>query len=182
MAPMYHGENGIDNLNKELQKIFNPETEEKNEIIYGDIVFRENDKILQLVNMPDLNVYNGDIGVIKKINHSFKSKSGKDEIVIDFEGNLVTYTSKDFNKFKHGFIISIHKSQGSEFELVIIPICNSYRRMLYRKLLYTAITRAKKKLIILGEPNAFLYSINNSNEYIRKTSLLDKIVARLYNK
>lgn len=182
MAPMYHGENGIDNLNIELQKIFNAPSDDKREIIYGDVTYRENDKILQLVNMPDLNVFNGDIGVIKSIIYANTSKSGKNEIDIDFDGNVVKYVPKDFNKFKHGYIISIHKAQGSEFEMVILPICNSFKRMLYRKLLYTAITRAKKKLIILGEPSAFVYSVNNGNEYIRKTSLLDKIANILYNK
>ncbi len=182
MAPMYHGENGIDNLNIELQKIFNAPSDDKREIIYGDVVYRENDKILQLVNMPDLNVFNGDIGVIKSIIYANTSKSGKNEIDIDFDGNVVKYVPKDFNKFKHGYIISIHKAQGSEFEMVILPICNSFKRMLYRKLLYTAITRAKKKLIILGEPSAFVYSVNNGNEYIRKTSLLNKISNILYNK
>lgn len=181
LAPMYHGENGIDNLNKELQNIFNPKNNEKTEIIYGDVVYRENDKILQLVNMPELNVFNGDMGVIEKINYGPNTKSGKDEIIINFDGNLVTYTPNNFNKIKHGFIISIHKAQGSEFEMVIIPICNSYRRMFYRKLLYTAVTRAKKKLIVLGEAEAFITCINNGNEYIRKTSLLDKILEKLYN-
>ena len=182
MAPMYHGENGIDNLNKELQAIFNPIDSEKREIIYGDVTFRENDKILQLVNMPDENIYNGDIGVIKNIIYASSSKTGKNEIVIDFDGNQVKFETKDFNKFKHGYIISIHKSQGSEFELVVLPICSSYKRMLYRKLLYTAITRAKSKLIVLGEPSSFVYAINNGNEYIRKTSLLEKINMLLYNK
>jgi exodeoxyribonuclease V alpha subunit len=181
MAPMYHGENGIDNLNIELQKIFNAPSDDKREIIYGDVTYRENDKILQLVNMPDLNVFNGDIGVIKSIIYANTSKSGKNEIDIDFDGNVVKYVPKDFNKFKHGYIISIHKAQGSEFEMVILPICNSFKRMLYRKLLYTAITRAKKKLIILGEPSAFVYSVNNGSEYIRKTSLLNKITNILYN-
>lgn len=77
MAPMYAGINGIDNLNKELQKIFNPEDHNKNEIRYGDIVFRENDKILQLVNMPDDNVFNGDVGYIKYIIKAANSKSKK---------------------------------------------------------------------------------------------------------
>lgn len=181
MAPMYHGENGIDNLNKELQSIFNPSDPEKREVVYGDVTFRENDKILQLVNMPDENVYNGDIGVIKCILYANTSKSGKNEIHIDFDGNIVKYTPKDFIKIKHGFIISIHKSQGSEFEVVIIPVTNSYKRMLYRKLIYTGITRAKKKLILIGEPNAFVYSIHNNNEYTRKTSLLEKVLNKLYN-
>jgi len=180
MAPTYHGENGIDNLNKELQSIFNPADENKKELNLGDITYRENDKILQLVNMPDENIYNGDIGVIKDIVYSNKSKSGKNEIHIDFDGNLVSFTPKDFNKFKHGYIISIHKSQGSEFEMVIMPICNSYKRMLYRKLIYTGITRAKKKLILLGDPNAFKFSVTNNIEYIRKTSLLEKITNNLY--
>jgi len=180
MAPMYHGENGIDNLNYELQSIFNPKDDSKKEINFGDVIYRENDKILQLVNMPDENIYNGDIGVIKNIIYSGTSKSGKNEIHIDFDGNLVKFTPKDFAKFKHGYIISIHKSQGSEFEMVVMPICNSYKRMLYRKLVYTGITRAKKKLILLGEPTAFKYSVINNNEYIRKTSLLEKITNNLY--
>ena len=173
MAPMYAGVNGIDNINKVLQDVFNPIDLNKKEIKYGDIIYRENDKILQLVNDPDNNVFNGDIGVIKDIN--YKGKSGNPEITINYYGNLVIYTLKDFNKFKHGFIISIHKSQGSEFELVIMPISSSYKRMLYKKLIYTGITRAKKRLIIIGEPIAFMYGVRNSLEYTRKTSLLDKL-------
>ena len=182
MAPMYHGENGIDNLNKELQNIFNPSSNDKDELVVGDVIFRENDKILQLVNMPEENVFNGDIGIIKRIVYSNISKSKKNEIHVDFDGNIVKYTPKDFNKFKHGYIISIHKSQGSEFDIVVLPLCNNYRRMLYRKLIYTAVTRAKRKLIIIGEPQAFVYAVNNDNEYIRKTSLLDRINNILYNK
>lgn len=182
MAPMYHGENGIDNLNKELQNIFNPSDDNKNEIIVGDVIFRENDKVLQLVNMPEENVFNGDIGIVKRIVYSNMSKSKKNEIHIDFDGNIVKYTPKDFNKFKHGYIISIHKSQGSEFDIVILPICNNYKRMLYRKLIYTAVTRAKRKLILIGEPPAFVYAVNNGNEYIRKTSLLDRINSIMYNR
>ena len=173
MAPMYAGINGIDNINKVLQDVFNPLESNKKEIKYGDIFYRENDKVLQLVNDPDNNVFNGDIGIIDNIN--FKGKSGKPEITINYYGNKVIYTLNDFNKFKHGFIISIHKSQGSEFELVIIPVCQAYRRMLYKKLIYTAITRAKKKLMIVGDPMAFMYGVRNNLEYIRKTSLKEKM-------
>ena len=175
MAPMYGGENGIDRLNQELQMVFNPYDDSKAEIIYGDVIFRENDKILQLVNMPDENIFNGDIGYIKRIIPATISDSKKNEIIVDFDGNLVKYTPKDFLKIKHGFIISIHKSQGSEIELVIIPITSAYKRMLYRKLIYTGITRAKKKLILLGEASAFIYSVENNNEYLRKTSLLERL-------
>ena len=180
MAPMYAGVNGIDNINKVLQDVFNPVELTKKEIKYGDVTYRENDKVLQLVNDPDNNVFNGDIGVIKKI--EYKGKSDKPEITIDYDSTLVTYSLNDFNKFKHGFIISIHKSQGSEFELVIMPVTLAYKRMLYKKLIYTAITRAKKKLIIIGEPMSFMYGVRNNNEYSRKTGLLEKILNNLNKK
>lgn len=176
MAPMYKGENGIDILNKDLQEIFNPRNKEKLEVKIGDVVFRENDKVLQLVNMPDENIFNGDIGVINRIVPANISKSGKNEIYIDFDSNIVKFLPKDFNKFRHGFVISIHKSQGSEFDVVIIPVANSYYRMLYRKLIYTGITRAKRKLIILGEAEAFVNAISNNQELIRNTSLKEKLM------
>lgn len=181
MAPMYAGMNGIDRLNQELQELFNPKDYKKNELSYGDVIFRENDKVLQLVNMPDDNVFNGDVGYIKYIKKATTSKSKKNEIYVDYDGNIVKYLPKDFHKIKHGYIISIHKSQGSEFDFVIVPICMSYQRMLYRKLIYTAITRAKKKLIMIGEPHAFEYSVKNDNEYIRKTDLCKKL-KELYKK
>ena len=176
MAPMYKGESGIDILNKDLQSIFNPKHSSKNELVVGDIVFRENDKVLQLVNMPDENIFNGDIGVIKSIITANNSSSGKNEIYVDYDSNLVKYLPKDFNKIMHGFVISIHKSQGSEFDIVIIPISSSYYRMLYRKLIYTGITRAKKKLILLGEANAFVRAISNNQELGRNTSLKENLV------
>ncbi len=171
MAPMYAGINGIDNINKVLQNVFNPRDNEKEEIKYGDITYRENDKVLQLVNDPDNNVFNGDIGIIKKIN-----RFGKTSIVIDYDGNLVEYELKDFPKFKHAFIISIHKSQGSEFELVIMPISSYYKRMLYRKLIYTGITRAKRRLILIGEVEALISGVRREGEYLRKTGLLEKLL------
>ena len=176
MAPMYASINGIDNLNKLMQEVFNPKDELKKEIISGDVIFRENDKILQLVNLPDKNVYNGDIGIIDKIILAKDSESKKNEIIVNYDGNYVTYLPKDLVYIKHGYVISIHKSQGSEFEFVILPICNSYNRMLYKKIMYTAVTRAKRKLLIIGDKDAFIYSISNDNEIIRKTTLLDRLM------
>ena len=175
MAPMYAGVNGIDNINKVLQEIFNPKEELKREIKVGDTIFRENDKVLQLTNMPDENVFNGDIGIIKYIKESANSKSKKNEIYVDFDGNIVKYLPKDLAQLKHGYVISVHKSQGSEFDTVILLLSTSYYRMLYKKLIYTAVTRAKRKLILLGEVNAFKLGVENNNEQIRKTSLLDKL-------
>ena len=169
MAPLYATYNGIDNLNKILQSVFNDST---TELKYGDVIYKENDKIIQLVNMPDENVFNGDIGYIKKI----EKDSFKTELHIDYDGVVVKYTPKDFHKIKHAYIISIHKSQGSEFDIVIMPISKAYKRMLYRKLLYTGVTRAKKKLILIGEPDYFIYGVSNDNEYIRNSSLKEKLV------
>ena len=102
------------------------------------------------------------------------------EIYVDYDGNVVKYLPSDFNKLKHAFMISIHKSQGSEFEFVILPICMSYFRMLYRKLIYTAITRAKRKLIIVGDIKAFKLSILKDDEHLRKTYLKEKL-ENMYN-
>lgn len=175
MAPMYKGECGIDSLNVILQDVFNPQSKDKLEINYADVTYRVNDKVLQLTNMPEDNIFNGDIGFIVDILKPTETESKKYEIYVDYDGNIVKYTKDNLNKIKHGFIISIHKSQGSEFENVIIPIVKSYQRMLYRKLLYTGITRAKKKLFIVGEKEAFLLAVNNNSEQIRKTDLLTKM-------
>lgn len=175
LVPMYKGPFGIDHFNQELQNIFNPKNKIKKELLVGDIIYREKDKILQLTNMPEENIFNGDIGIIEKIIESKYSESKKSEIYVNFDGHIVKYLPNDFHKIRHGFVISIHKSQGSEFDLVMLPICSPYKRMLYRKLIYTAITRAKKKLIIIGEEDAFVYSVNNNNENTRKTKLKEKL-------
>ena len=175
LVPMYKGPFGIDHFNQELQNIFNPKNKIKKELLVGDVIYREKDKILQLTNMPEENIFNGDIGIIEKIIESKFSESKKSEIYVNFDGHIVKYLPNDFHKIRHGFVISIHKSQGSEFDLVMLPICSPYKRMLYRKLIYTAITRAKKKLIIIGEEDAFVYSVNNNNENTRKTKLKEKL-------
>lgn len=167
LAPMYKGINGIDNLNKVLQKIFNPKSEDKNETYDADVIYREGDKILQLENMPDDNVFNGDIGFIEKISGT--------EIMVSFDGNKVKYKPKDYKAIKHGYAISVHKAQGSEFEIVIMPITKEYCIMLYKKLVYTAITRAKRSLILVGDPSSFSKAIYNVGNKERHT-LLKKIL------
>ena len=171
LAPMYKTLNGIDNLNKILQDVFNPKSSKKNEIKVEDVIYRENDKVLQLTNMPDDNVFNGDIGVIDSIHNK--------EILIDFDGNLVKYTPSGYKNFKHGYAISIHKSQGSEFDNVILPICNGYSKMLYRRLYYTAITRSKKNLIILGDLNSLEYAAQNNASNNRKTTLKENLIKKI---
>ena len=174
LAPMYKGENGIDNLNVLLQDLLNPPSEEKNEFPYYDVVYREQDKVLQLVNNPDCNVYNGDIGYIESIKEKALPKKHL-EIVIDFDGNRVVYTKEDLNSIKHAYAITIHKSQGSEFPHVILPISKNYYKMLYNKLIYTGVSRAKKSLILIGEVTAFQMAISNDYSTDRKTSLKEKL-------
>ena len=168
LAPMYKGENGIDNYNKVLQDIFNPDKGQPY-LKSGDVIYRVNDKILQLENDPDNNVFNGDIGYITNIEDN--------TLTINFYGNVVKYSPKNFNLIKHGYAISIHKAQGSEFKLVFLPITYSYRIMLYRKLIYTAITRARESLTIIGNRDAFIYAVNNTNVYERKTYLKEKLLS-----
>ncbi len=175
LAPLYRGENGIDNLNKIIQSIYNPEDENKNETKYGDVIYREHDKVLQLVNDPDNNIFNGDIGYITKIETIYDPKR-KEIITIDFDGNKVEYNREDLINIKHAYCISIHKSQGSEFPHVIIPISRIYHNMLYNKLIYTGVSRAKKSLILLGESDSLIMAINNEYSTKRQTNLKEELI------
>ena len=170
LAPMYKTINGIDNLNLVAREIFNPSNSGKKEIVIGDTLYREYDKVIELVNMPDDNVYNGDIGIISSIDND------KGEIYIDYDGNIVKYTKSSFMNFRLGYVTSIHKSQGSEFKIVVIIMLNEYSKMLYRKLFYTGCTRAKNNLFILGEESAITKAINNNIYNDRKTSLKERII------
>lgn len=181
MAPMYKGINGIDVLNQKLQEVLNPVSSEKEEISFENVIYRENDKILELVNVPEENIFNGDIGTICKIVKASHSESKKNEIYVDFDGNVVKFLPKDMYKISHGFIISIHKAQGSEFDFVVLPLTSAYHRMLYRKLIYTAVTRAKKKLILIGEKESFIKAVENNKEYIRKTKFCEKLRNKCIN-
>ncbi len=179
LAPLYKGENGIDNLNVTLQEIFNPQKDKK-EIKIGDITYREGDKVLQLQNNPDANVYNGDIGYIEEIKKEFSPRK-RDVIIINFEGTKVIYKKEDMFNVKHAYAITIHKSQGSEFPHVIMPITKSYSKMLYNKLIYTGVSRAKKSLVIIGDVNAFTSAVLNDYSTNRKTTLKERIVNRFLN-
>ena len=167
LAPMYKGEIGIDNLNIVLQSIFNPHSNHLKEVVIGDVIYRINDKVLNLVNDPDKGVYNGDIGYIYDIDINSKS----DFLQVDFYGNIVSFKREDLSSIKHAYVISIHKAQGSEFDHVIIPISMKYNRMLYNKLIYTGVSRAKKSLTIIGSSEAFNYSVSSNDTRSRKTSL-----------
>lgn len=171
LAPMYKTIAGIDEINNKLQNIFNKKSPTKKELKIGEVTFREGDKVIQLTNMPDENVYNGDIGIIDEI-----LTSPKKEIYIDYDGNVVKYTPSNFQSFRLAYAISIHKAQGSEFDVVIMPIIKNYNKMLYRKLVYTGITRSKKYLYLIGDLTALDIAVSNTNTDIRRTSIKDFLI------
>lgn len=175
LAPMYKGENGIDHLNEILRDLFNPPDTKKKEIKVGEVTYRVGDKVLQLTNDPNNGVFNGDIGYIKDIVTITVPKK-QETIVIDFDGNKVDYKKEDMNMVKHAYAISIHKSQGSEFPHVIMPITKSYYKMLYNKLIYTGVSRAKKSLVLIGEPYALIMAVNNDYSNQRKTTLKERLL------
>ena len=168
---MYKTLAGNDEINKYVQTIFNPKNKTKKEINVGEVTFKEGDKVIQLTNMPEENVYNGDIGIIDKI-----TTTPKKEITIDYDGNLVKYTPSNFNNFRLAYAISIHKAQGSEFDIVIIPLVKNFNKMLYRKLIYTAVTRSKKKLYLVGELEALQIAVSNDLADIRRTTIKEFLV------
>lgn len=166
LAPMYKGRYGIDIINNQLQTIFNPKDASKKEVVVGDVIFREGDKVIELTNMPEENIFNGDIGIISQIITSPAKK-----IIVDFDGNEVTFTAANFNKFRLAYAISIHKSQGSEFDVVVMPLVQGYRKMLYRKLVYTGITRSKKMLYLIGDKKALKQAVSNTSSDVRRTTI-----------
>ena len=164
LAPMYKGLNGIDNLNELLASIFNPN---KDKYQVGDKYYRMGDKIIQLMNDVENNVFNGDIGYISDIEVVDK----KMIVTIDFDGNKVIYKSGEFDRFTLAYAISIHKSQGSEYDNVVVILAHSFKRMFYNKLIYTGVTRAKSSLIIIGSIDSFNSSIQTSYAESRNTYL-----------
>lgn len=175
LAPMYRGPAGIDALNKMLQEIFNPnDTGRRKEVTFNNKVYRIGDKVLQLVNYPEMNVFNGDMGEIVGISYAKETDDKVDELVLRFDANEVTYKRNEWNKITLAYCCSIHKSQGSEFKMVILPMVRNYHRMLRRDLLYTAITRASELLILCGEIPAFHESVMKSSAN-RSTTLKERI-------
>jgi exodeoxyribonuclease V alpha subunit len=183
LAPMYRGPAGIDRLNHLLQEIFNPNPDgTRKEITFGEVKYRIGDKVLQLINQPESNVFNGDIGEIVSIFYAKENTEKTDMVVISFEGNEVTYTRQDLGQITLAYCCSVHKSQGSEFPIVILPVSRSYYRMLRRKLIYTAITRSKQFLILCGEEDALRMGVERADEENRQTTLCEKLQETIFVK
>ena len=172
LSAMYHGTSGITNLNNLLQKILNPKEENSKFVESHDEKFMIGDRVLQLQNNPEKDIYNGQIGKVIGIN---ENKS--DELLVcNFDDREVKFSRKDLLDLTRAYAITIHKSQGSEFPLVILVLTMQNFVMLRRNLLYTAVTRAAKNLVLVGEQKAFLMATNTPGNN-RKTGLAKKIVS-----
>ena len=173
LAPMYRGSAGIDQINNLMQKLINPVEKEELTFEAPDCQYRQGDRVIHLVNDAESNVFNGDLGYISDLLPAKYTDSKQDELTINFDGNELVYQRSEWYKIRLAYAMSIHKSQGSEFPVVILPITKSSHRMLQRNLIYTAITRAKSKLILLGEKAAFDYAAKNTGT-ARKTYLVER--------
>ncbi|MEQ9809710.1 SF1B family DNA helicase RecD2 [Streptococcus jiangjianxini] len=172
LAPMYKGDAGINNLNNLVQNLLNP-LDDGLAFTFNDQQFRQNDKVLHLVNDAESNVFNGDIGYITDLLPAKYTDSKQDEITIQFDATEVVYPRNEWGKITLAYAMSIHKSQGSEFQVVILPITRQSGRMLQRNLVYTAITRSKSKLILLGEVAAFDKAVHTEGA-VRQTWLVQR--------
>ena len=170
---MYRGTAGIDAINQLMQDLLNPQQKGQVSFEATPVSLSNGDKVIHLVNDAEVNVFNGDLGYITDLIPGKYTESKQDEIVIDFDGNEVIYPRNEWYKIRLAYAMSIHKSQGSEFPVVILPITSASKRMLERNLIYTAITRAKSKLILLGELQAFDYAVKHIGT-ARKTYLIER--------
>ncbi len=176
LAPKYSGLAGIDAINHALQKAFNPPDRFKRELQVGYRTYREHDKILQLKNQIDDNVFNGDIGQLVEIIYAREDENRQNRLIVEFDGNFVEYTPDMFINISHAYCMSVHKSQGNEYPIVILLAFKEYGWMLSKRLYYTGITRAANTLICLGEKEAFEKAVRNDHTRQRKTYLKERLV------
>ena len=167
LAPMHKGGAGVGNLNTILQENLNPSSES---MPFGFLKFKPGDKVIQTRNNYDQGVFNGDIGIIESID------GVNGTVDVDFDGMAVSYAKADLLDLTLAYAVSIHKSQGSEYPVVVIPILKAHFMMLQRNLIYTAITRGKKKVVIVGDPAAYAMAARNSDSKTRCTLLKERLM------
>ncbi|GAB4486189.1 MAG: ATP-dependent RecD-like DNA helicase [Thermodesulfovibrionales bacterium] len=166
LTPMHRGAVGTANLNAELQKSLNPDAAD---LVRGGRTFRKGDKVMQIRNNYDRDVYNGDIGRISGID-----REGQ-ELLVDFDGKAVAYDFSDLDELVLAYAISVHKSQGSEYPAVVMPLLTQHYLLLHRNLLYTAVTRGRKLVVIVGTKKALGIAIRNNKPQIRYTRLKERL-------
>lgn len=183
LTPMKKTQLGTLHLNSLIQELLNPKSNLKNEKQFGERTFREGDKVMQIVNNYDKKftkdgvsfegVYNGDIGYITKIDKV------EEKFIVEYDDKLIEYSFEEFDQIELAYSVTIHKSQGSEFDYVILPLYTGYQKLFTRNLLYTAMTRAKKMLVIVGSKNIVNFMVDNVESKKRKTGLKNRIIEQL---
>ncbi len=169
LSPMHRGTAGVQVLNEKLQARLNPLRYNQPEYRSGSRLFRVGDRVLQLRNNYDKDVFNGDVGRIEQIDLEVG------EIWVTFEGRRVSYELSDLDELTLAYAISVHKSQGSEYPVVVLPMLTQHYVMLQRNLLYTAITRAKKMVVIVGTRKAIAMAVKNDKIAARWSGLTDRL-------
>lgn len=165
LAPMYKGPAGINALNIMLQNLLNPAQEKKRQIEHFEHIYRRGDKVIQLINNTEEGVFNGDIGHITAIFTEKETESKQPEILVEFDDDReLVYRKSDLDQLALAYCTSIHKAQGSEYDLVILPLVDLYSRLLRKDILYTAITRAQKSLVMIGNPQSFFKAVQQEQE------------------
>ena len=173
LAPMHRGELGTAALNHALQERLNPRADGTPELTRGERAFRRGDKVMQLRNDYDKGVFNGDIGVVTAV------EPGEAILRVDFDGRAAGYERAELDQLVHAYAVSIHKSQGSEYPAVVIPIATQHYMMLQRSLLYTAVTRGKQLVVIVGSRRALAMAVRNAEAKRRYTWLAERVRAEL---
>ncbi|MCJ7623313.1 MAG: ATP-binding domain-containing protein, partial [Anaerolineaceae bacterium] len=169
LSPMHRGDAGVGELNRRLQETLNPPNPVKPEYQHGSRTFRQNDRVMQIRNDYERVVFNGDMGRISRIDLI------EQLILVDFDGQIVTYEYSQLDELVHAYAVSVHKSQGSEYPVVVIPLLTQHYMMLQRKLLYTGITRAQKMVVLIGSKKAIAMAVRNNRTAQRNTWLSKRL-------
>jgi len=169
LSPMHRGEIGVGELNRALQDALNPPEEGKREWRHGSRVFRMGDKVLQMRNNYNKQVFNGDLGRVVEMD------AEEQRIVVNFDGERVEYEFGELDELVHAFAMSVHKSQGSEYRAVVIPILTQHYMMLQRNLLYTGVTRAKELVVLVGTQKAIGLAVRNDKVAQRNSRLAKRL-------
>ncbi|MEZ4859864.1 MAG: AAA family ATPase [Caldilineaceae bacterium] len=173
LSPMHRGVVGVGALNETLQQAINPPSAQKAERRFGNRAYRAGDRVMQIRNNYDKDVYNGDMGIIQAIDLELQ------QATVSIDGRAITYDFLELDELMHAYAISVHKSQGSEFPAVVIPILTSHYMMLQRNLLYTAITRARRLVVLVGQPKAIAIAVQNNKITERFTGLQERLLQQL---
>ncbi|HXF63001.1 MAG TPA: AAA family ATPase [Caldilineaceae bacterium] len=170
LSPMHRGVAGVAALNEAIQAAVNPPDPKKPQRQVGSRIYRVGDRVMQIRNNYDKDVYNGDTGTISEIDLEMQ------KLTVMMEGRAVTYDFLELDELTHAFAISVHKSQGSEFPAVVIPLLTSHYMMLQRNLLYTAVTRARRLVVLVGQPKAIAMAVRNNKVTARYTGLRERLL------